>query len=51
MPDDGQHALKCSRNLTQEEASVRGTLVKGLSLRDMKALDVFEGDVRPIESS
>jgi hypothetical protein len=36
--------------LTQEEASVRGTLVKGLSSRDIKALDVFEGSVRTILS-
>ena len=33
------------RELTQEERSVRGTLVRGLTKSDMAALDLFEGDV------
>lgn len=34
------------RELTQEENSVRGTLVTGFTLMDIRFLDVFEGDVR-----
>ena len=33
------------RKLTQEERSVRGMLVTGLTKRDMAALDTFEGTV------
>jgi len=32
-----------NRELTQEERSVRGMLVMGLTKRDMDALDAFEG--------
>jgi hypothetical protein len=39
------------RELTQEEGSVRGTLVKGLTAEDMKYLDYFEGDVSTMNSS
>ncbi|KAJ9128361.1 hypothetical protein QFC24_000654 [Naganishia onofrii] len=38
--------FEVSRELTEEESSVRGTFVQGLSLADVRALDVFEGDVR-----
>lgn len=38
------------RELTQEEGSVRGTLVKGLTAEDMKYLDNFEGDVSVIQT-
>ena len=34
------------RELTQEENSVRGTLVTGFTAMDIMFLDVFEGDVR-----
>jgi hypothetical protein len=34
------------RDLNTEENSVRGTLVTGLTKRDIDLLDVFEGDVR-----
>ena len=34
-----------SRDLAPEERSVRGSLVVGLSERDMRLLDIFEGDV------
>ncbi len=34
-----------NRELTQEERSVRGMLVTGLTKRDMVALDAFEGAV------
>ena len=34
------------RDLEQEERSVRGTLVRGLTLTDIGHLDIFEGDVR-----
>ncbi|EIW84373.1 hypothetical protein CONPUDRAFT_142687 [Coniophora puteana RWD-64-598 SS2] len=33
-----------SRELTEEERSVRGTMVTGLTERDIRLLDVFEGD-------
>ncbi|KAF9468051.1 hypothetical protein BDZ94DRAFT_1247062 [Collybia nuda] len=33
----------CNRELSPEEKSVRGTLVKGLTEKDMKLLDFFEG--------
>ncbi|KAN0093176.1 hypothetical protein V8E55_003960 [Tylopilus felleus] len=33
-----------SRDLAPEERSVRGSLVVGLSERDMRLLDIFEGD-------
>ncbi|PPQ67519.1 hypothetical protein CVT25_006060 [Psilocybe cyanescens] len=33
-----------NRSLTQEERSVRGTLVKGLTAQDMDFLDAFESD-------
>ncbi|KAF6757290.1 hypothetical protein DFP72DRAFT_809609 [Ephemerocybe angulata] len=33
-----------SRDLEQEERSVRGTLVRGLTLTDIGHLDIFEGD-------
>lgn len=33
------------RDLTDEEASVRGTVVKGLTKSDIRFLDTFEGDV------
>ena len=33
------------REYTQEERSVRGILVTGLTEADMKALDIFEGNV------
>ncbi|KAF5327155.1 hypothetical protein D9619_004896 [Psilocybe cf. subviscida] len=42
-----------NRELTREEGSVRGTLVKGLTAEDMKYLDDFEGDEyirRPIQA-
>ncbi|KAJ9109301.1 hypothetical protein QFC21_000630 [Naganishia friedmannii] len=32
------------RELTEEESSVRGTFVQGLSLADVRALDVFEAE-------
>jgi len=32
-----------NRPLTQEECSVRGTVVRGLTARDIKRLDTFEG--------
>ena len=38
--------LKRCRELKEEEASVRGTYVSGLSQADVRALDIFEGDVR-----
>jgi hypothetical protein len=34
------------RELTPEENSVRGTLVAGLTARDIALLDVFEGNAR-----
>jgi hypothetical protein len=34
------------RELSSEEASVRGTVVRGLFMADLKLLDTFEGDVR-----
>lgn len=34
-----------NRDLTQDERSVRGNLVVGLSKKDIELLDVFEGDV------
>jgi len=34
------------RQLTQDERSVRGTVVMGLTEEDIRLLDVFEGDVR-----
>ena len=34
------------REFTQEERSVRGILVTGLTEADMAALDIFEGTVR-----
>ena len=34
------------RELTQEENSVRGTLVTGFTATDVMFLDVFEGNVR-----
>lgn len=34
------------RQLTDDEASVRGTVVRGLSRSDIQFLDTFEGDVR-----
>lgn len=33
------------RTLSKEEASVRGTIVNGLSAADIRFLDTFEGDV------
>jgi hypothetical protein len=34
------------RELTEDEGSVRGTVVKGLKSSDISLLDIFEGDVR-----
>lgn len=34
------------RELNQEERSVRGTLVTGLTELDIRVLDIFEGSVR-----
>ena len=34
-----------NRELSQEERSVRGSLVVGLTKEDLEYLDVFEGDV------
>jgi hypothetical protein len=34
--------------LKEEESSVRGTYVCGLTPADVRALDIFEGDVCPI---
>lgn len=36
------------RELTVEERSVRGTLVAGLTLQDIRFLDMFEGFVRGV---
>lgn len=33
------------RDLTADEASVRGSVVKGLTASDIRFLDTFEGDV------
>ena len=33
------------RPLSEDEACVRGTVVKGLTESDMQLLDTFEGDV------
>lgn len=33
------------RELTDDEASVRGCVVKGLTAADIRLLDTFEGDV------
>ncbi|KAI5451918.1 hypothetical protein NCC49_001219 [Naganishia albida] len=40
--DDSRRLLQ--REVTTEESIVRGTFVRGLSLADVHALDVFEGD-------
>ncbi|KAG5652118.1 hypothetical protein H0H81_006255 [Sphagnurus paluster] len=42
IPYDQTRVL-CGRDLEPEERSVRGTLVTGLSARDMHLLDIFEG--------
>lgn len=39
-------ALFKDREFNQEERSVRGILVSGLTEADMAALDIFEGTVR-----
>ena len=39
-------ALFKDREYSQEERSVRGILVTGLTDADVKALDIFEGTVR-----
>ena len=41
---DGERIM--GRKLTEDEATVRGRLVTGLSAQDIRALDIFEGDVR-----
>jgi hypothetical protein len=33
--------------LEEEEYTTRGTFVSGLTIMDVRALDIFEGDVRP----
>ncbi|KAF5382163.1 hypothetical protein D9615_004388 [Tricholomella constricta] len=38
-----QGRILCERELELEEKSVRGTLVAGLSEKDIKLLDIFEG--------
>ncbi|KPV73184.1 uncharacterized protein RHOBADRAFT_38805 [Rhodotorula graminis WP1] len=43
---DGARVL--GRALTDDEASVRGVLVQGLTADDVALLDEFEGDVRPL---
>ena len=40
---DGTNII--GRTLSKEEASVRGTVVRGLSAADVRFLDTFEGDV------
>ena len=39
------------RELTQDERSVRGTVVSGLTAEDIRLLDIFEGDVYPFPLS
>lgn len=36
------------RDLTDDEASVRGCVVKGLTAADIRFLDTFEGEVSAI---
>ena len=45
VPYERGKQLFPDRELGQEERSVRGTLVRGLTLPDIGHLDVFEGDV------
>jgi hypothetical protein len=33
--------------LKEEEYTTRGTFVSGLTIMDIRALDIFEGDVSP----
>jgi hypothetical protein len=35
------------RQLEEEEYTTRGTFVSGLTIMDVRALDIFEGDVSP----
>jgi hypothetical protein len=36
--------------LKEEEYLTRGTFVSGLTVSDVRALDIFEGDVSPVNS-
>jgi hypothetical protein len=38
--------FKARNDLSQEDRCVRGTLVTGLTIRDIRLLDFFEGTVR-----
>jgi hypothetical protein len=40
-----QSRILCNRELGPEEKSVRGVLVKGLTVTDLIILDLFEGPV------
>ena len=51
MPYERGKQLFPDGELEQEERSVRGTLVRGLTLLDIGLLDRFEGDVRICISS
>ncbi|KAI9511123.1 hypothetical protein F5148DRAFT_1274448 [Russula earlei] len=44
LPYERSKTTLLGRELTAEERSVRGTLVAGLTARDVMYLDVFEGD-------